>query len=498
MRQDFYNDEKEILECYLEHDILHPSWSFAFLNENSGGADFNVVNSGGIELIVRPECNQKCEYCYIARYGKDLYPPEERLNKEQILHNIQMILDYFFDEKKLYIYHWELFAGDLFYDNIFFDILDIFYEKFTKYHKLYPQAFVNNRGLILTPCNFSFIDDDEKTQRLKDYIYKFDVNLNVEVGMSISTDGKYGVPTRENRNLPDDHFDKLFKWTLEYPRNGFHPMISASNVDNAIDNYKWWKEMYNKYYGADRSKLPDILPYWLEARNDEWTADKIKAFEDLLEYMVKDRLEMCNNNIDELAYHLFNGDGANGTLPGLVNLDLISIAGNLDKDLLQKIGCSLSGLTIINISNMTFVPCHRTTYKQFRGAKFQIKDDKIVDIIPENICTYINIKTHANNVHPRCNVCIYNTMCHKGCLGAQFEASGEIFLPCRSVCELEKHIIRKLVSLYKDMGVLESASKQHLLRKELYVIYDAILKEVEDIKDEEERRANYSTAFECR
>lgn len=497
MRQDFYNDEKELLECFLERDVLHHSWSFAQLSEGNG-AELDAMITTGIELIVRPECNQKCEYCYIARHGHELYPLNERLNKEQILHNIQLILDYFFDEKKLYIYHWELFAGDLFYDNIFFDILDLFYEKMSKYQKLYPRAFQNNRGLILTPCNFSFIDNEEQTQKVKDYIAKFDNDLNVEIGLSISTDGKYGVSTRENRTLPDDHFDKLFQWTLEYPRNGFHPIISASNVENAIKNYEWWKEMYDKYYGNDRGKLPDILPYWLEARNDEWTEDKIQAFEALLEHMVKDRLAMCNNDINHFAYHLFNGDGANGTLPGFVNLDLISVQGNLDESVIQNIGCSLSGLTVINVSNMTFVPCHRLTYKQFQGAKFQIENDKIVDIIPSNVCTYINVKTHPNNVHPRCNACIYNVMCHKGCLGAQFESSGELFLPCRSVCELQKRIARKLLTLYKEMGVLKAASDNHLLVKELYVIYDAILKDAEDVEYDKQRNSSPDAAPGCR
>lgn len=496
MRQTYFDDEKEIFDCYLSKDIFHPSRQWARLCE-SNGVDYREVISNGIELIVRPECNQKCEYCYIARYGHDLYPFKERINNEQILKNIAMIIDYCFTTRKCYVNHWELFAGDLFYDDLFFDILDIFYEKMSAYQRLYPQVFLNHRGLILTPCNFSFIDDDEKTQKVKDYIAKFDEDLNVEIGMSISTDGLYSVDTREARELPEDHFDKLFKWTLEYPRNGFHPIISASNVRNAIKNYEWWKEMYDKYYGDDRSMLPDFLPYWLEARNDEWTEDDIQEFENLLDYMIKDRFAMCGNDLDHFTYHLFIGDGANGTLEGMVNLDLLCPRGNLDPNIIQQIGCSLSGLTVINVSNMTFVPCHRLTYKQFQGAKFEVQNDQIVDILPSSASAYINIKTHPNNVHPRCNDCCYNLMCHKGCLGAQFESSGELFLPCRSVCNLEKRIISKVLKTYKDMGVLQNASERHFIPKELYVIYDAILKDREDMESERNRQ-NFKSVAGCR
>jgi hypothetical protein len=27
-----------------------------------------------LELIIRQDCNQKCDYCYITNYGKELYP----------------------------------------------------------------------------------------------------------------------------------------------------------------------------------------------------------------------------------------------------------------------------------------------------------------------------------------------------------------------------------------------------------------------------------------
>ena len=123
MKHDFLTYETELLEQYLNSTLFHPT---NLLDVRSLGR--HPVAPGvksRIELIVRPECNQTCEYCYIARYGKDLYPYHERVGKEQIVKNLDIFLNYIFNEKKVFIEQWELFAGDMFYDGLYFDILDV-------------------------------------------------------------------------------------------------------------------------------------------------------------------------------------------------------------------------------------------------------------------------------------------------------------------------------------------------------------------------------------
>jgi sulfatase maturation enzyme AslB (radical SAM superfamily) len=79
MEYNYFLEEKEIIECYLESDLFNKKRSFQFLNDrfSSNSEEFsdNFLLTG-IELIVRPQCNQKCEYCYITRYGNNLYPEE--------------------------------------------------------------------------------------------------------------------------------------------------------------------------------------------------------------------------------------------------------------------------------------------------------------------------------------------------------------------------------------------------------------------------------------
>ena len=485
MKKDLMDCEREILELYLNQDLFNHKQYFNYLvhqaiDEGSWEIDTNGRrNSKGIELIVRPECNQKCEYCYIARHGNTLYPHAERVDKETIVKNIDIILTYVFDTKQYYANHWELFAGDMFYDDIYFDILDVFYKHLVPYQKKYPQIFKYNEGLILTPTNFSFIDDDAKAARVEEYIRKFREDLNWEIGFSISTDGKYAVDTREQRPVDDAHFEKLFQWTLKYPRGGFHPILSASNIKNAIQNYDWWKAKYAEYYPEGISE-GNFLPYWLEARNDEWTDESIKDFLNLITYMLNDRFKMCGNDVDELARHIF---GAECSVHRPIHLDLqcIDQVGG-DRVSHGTSGCSLSGLVCINTANFAIVPCHRLNYRQFRGGYFVVEDGAITGVEPFNVSGYLSLVTAPADSVPDCAFCKFNVVCHKGCAGAQFESSGEPFLTCQSVCNLIRAWFTHLLVLYDEMGVLESGRRQNLIPEHMTIVYDAILEESERLK----------------
>ena len=62
-------EDKEMLKTFLNN--------YLFKNKIKNKL---VASNADVELIIRPECNQKCSYCYITKYGNELYPPEKRVD----------------------------------------------------------------------------------------------------------------------------------------------------------------------------------------------------------------------------------------------------------------------------------------------------------------------------------------------------------------------------------------------------------------------------------
>lgn len=476
MQLSYRDNENELLTCFLDELVFCKNNNLKI--QNDGNPDMaGILNA--IEVIVRPECNQQCEYCYIARHGQDLYPMSERVDKTQLLKNFDMLLDYVYHTRQTYIRRWELFAGDLFYDNLYFDMMDIFRKYAIELNEKYPKMLKEKPMLILVPCNFSFIDDDVKTEKLHEYIEEF-LKMNIDLGFSVSTDGKYAIDTREGKTVenPDERFEKIFQFLRRHPNIGTHPMISASNVHVAIQNHQWFREMYKKYFPSCQY-YHSFYPSYLEVRNDEWNDEQLEAYRQFLLYITQERYQECHNNIDELAYHLFCGDGKNNTMPSLVCNDILNlprISSNPEDK--EKVSCSIQNLLHITLNNFSIVPCHRLTYQFLKAGNLVLNEDKtkIIGLESYNTVPFIDIHCMNAMTQPKCSTCLYNPICMKGCFGAQYEASGELFMPAEGVCKLLRTKYNFLIHLFNKIGVLSSALKQGLLNEETADLYRAILK----------------------
>lgn len=459
MKNTFFNEEKELMTFYIQNYLFSPEKTMSYLLLHLD--EYNPINYDlCTEIIVKPDCNQKCEYCYIAKFGKDLYPFEERVSNEELLKNLNSLLDYIYTQKESYVNHWELFAGDLFYDDFYFDILDVFYKHLEPLHKKYYKLFSKMPIKIVTPSNFSFIQDAEKLEKLEKYITQF-YTINCELGFSISTDGPYATEFREKREINEEYFNKMFEFITRHPAAGMHPMISSSNVKYAIDNYKWFREKYDEYF---KDMNYAFIPMFLEVRNDEWTKENIANLLKLEDYMIEDRLKYCNNNIDLMARMLWGHFDEKDKYSALWYNDIIDIYFKNDLKVTQGISCSMQKYLHITLNNLAFPICHRLNYKQFRGGKFELNDEgQITGIIPQNPSIYLMAKFFPVDKTPRCLNCNFNEVCQMGCLGAQFEAMGDLFIPCQSVCDMKIQKITHLVTKYYQMGLFDSAIRQGLL-----------------------------------
>ena len=89
-----------------------------------------------------------------------------------------MLLDYWYEHEN-FPFYWSWFAGDLFYDDFYFEISELFYnfyEKIINNNPDYLQIVKEKAGdeypLIVVPCNFSFCRDKSKIARLEQDLEK--------------------------------------------------------------------------------------------------------------------------------------------------------------------------------------------------------------------------------------------------------------------------------------------------------------------------------------
>ena len=140
MNTQFYLDEKKLFEYFIHSYFFNSKSNQHFKDELL--SEYKITNP--IEFIIRPECNQKCKYCYFTQYGDSLYPKEERKTNKEIIQNFNLLLEYL-DKKKLLLPTLELFAGDLFYDNLIYNLLELIYNY---YYKIYSiELFYFNYAL---------------------------------------------------------------------------------------------------------------------------------------------------------------------------------------------------------------------------------------------------------------------------------------------------------------------------------------------------------------
>lgn len=441
-------DEQDLLKFYISNFYLKDIFK---LNKN-----WTIGST--VEFIVRPNCNQKCQYCYITNYGDKLYPQSERLSKIDIINNIDSILEWLI-QNKIFIPQFEIFAGDLFYDNCIYEIFDIF----LKHYQNVNQNIFNDFGKIklLLPINGYFLQYKEHQDKIKKYTNQLR-EQNILLKFSISTDGLYAIETREqtnlNQSITQQYYDTLFPFLKEMQYE-VHPMIAACNIENSIKNFDWWIEMYDKYklscYPLTR------FPTFLEVRNDDWTEEKIQFFKNFLIHVWNKKV-LYTESIEKLAKHLFLNDKSTFFVN---NYDICKIQWYQFTNYEDELTCRMPNRFYINISNLTFPICHRLTYPQFNaGQLVQDKNNNIIDIIPkQGLSSYIGIKTLQPKFYPKCNNCLYKNCCMKGCLGSQYESSGEILYPIENVCQLEQTKINTLKNLYKDSGVLEYAINNNLI-----------------------------------
>lgn len=391
-------------------------------------------NFDRLEIQVTADCNLACTYCYMHRHGRELYPVTIRDEKEILAHLkalLRWLADCSYSPRGI-----DLFSGELFAQEIGFKVLETMLGHYAKIQsELRPQN-------IVVPTNFTFLLDNELTNRIEKRIADF-ASLGICLILSASVDGKYEESNRPEcdgawlvnvTRLPrdDNYYERLFEFNARHGF-GFHPMIYSRGIERWKDNFLWFQDGFKRY------GIPPESLYLLEVRNEEWSAKQTAEFADFIAFLVDWVWEYVGHDFGKLKEFIFVKHGFN-------ILNVFSTIG-------RGLGCSLQSMVYVRLGDLAIVPCHRTMYPGMEAGKFVLQDDRIVDIEANNVEFLIGEVTFQGVAGPMCEVCLIKSMCSKGCLGSQFEATGDFLSPIPTVCLLEHAKLLGLMRGYKRIGV---------------------------------------------
>lgn len=459
----FQKEQNELLKTVLNARYFNP-W-----RENRDDAT-DLRNDANLEIYITNTCNQHCEYCYLVKYD-ELYPSDKREPKH-LLKNLKILFQNIIDNN-FHIPKIEFFTGEIWQSKFGLDVLDITYD----YLKRGMQI-----DWFMIASNLSFLFDKEQTQKIQMRIDKFR-ELGHPLTFSASVDGKiidsFERPLNSKVERTDEFYEDMFCF-CKHNGYGYHPMVSSQSAPYWIENYKWWKER------MDYWDLPiDDLIMMLEVRNADWTPETMAAYSDFMDYLIDDFLERkCDNDPKILANALFNvRDCGNARISGYIPWAL----GECD----SFAGCTVATDLTVRLGDLAICPCHRTCYNKYLYGKCVLDDkNKIIDIEAVNPQLAIEILMgNLNTTIPKCDACVFNYCCLKGCFGSQIEINGDPMFPVENVCDFFIYKYGRLIEKYETLGIIDYLKTITSYEREYYRV-EKFLKMVEGWKKQCGKKLN--------
>ncbi len=376
-------------------------------------------------LVIPPINQDNCGYYNLQQYEEDLYPIETRVNQETILNNLRNLLSLIYNNHIINykISTYQLFGGDTFNNNLYFDILKVFYE----YKEFLNEVTITAQTTCLDD-NFIMIFNMEK---------QLFNNVNCALELSYITD----TPIDEEKIQTCARLD-IYHQTF----------ITPTNVDHWISYYRKWKHAYKKYYNQS------ILPSIIETRNNDWEKEQIDTYANLLTYMIWDRFVMCHFSPTKLAKSLWSKENK--------ILSQYSDPIMINNGMMQKMPCGIQDTLYIELNDLDIIPCYRAAYQELHIGHI----DK--EITEKSLEIGLDLWEMNASHLPKCSHCEFTNVCLHQCLGASYETYGEMFVPTVNTCKLQQTKIITLYQTYKKLGVIKAAKKLNLLSNELLQLFD--------------------------
>ena len=396
---------------------------------------YTLQQDAGLEIFITNACNQHCEYCYLTKYD-GLYPHDLR-SPELLLNNLRKLYDWILNNK-MTIPKCEFFTGEIWQTQFGLDILELTYEYICKGMEI---------QWILIASNCSFVNDPVQLQKIQTYIDKFDDGAH-QLSFSISLDG--AIIENEMRPLnstvikDDEYYENIFNFA-KHNNFYFHPMVASKSSKHWIENYKWWAKKF-KEYDFDIDEL-----MMLEVRNSDWTEESINDYNNFMNYLIEDAFNRCGRNVEIFSNTLM------GIRNKAKNLKLSGYIPWAFPEADSFFGCTVATDLCVRLGDLAICPCHRTSYDKYVYGKFVLDENGDIFTVTANN-TQMAVKILMGNLSTtmnKCDTCVFNPYCLKGCAGSQIESTGDPFIPSGNVCNFFHKKYSFLLSKYRDMGVID-------------------------------------------
>lgn len=334
---------------------------------------------------------------------------KKEVNNQEIINNFISFLDWYKNNNFLCDividdYYW---LNDENFRQKIFNILFMF----LKDYKYNLNIFITNPFKNFYKKDFLFIENQIK---------KFQ-NMESNIFFTIQTNGKY------IDNYFDEYYELLFNLINKY-NFIIKVKIIPEKIEKYKDNYLWLTKKINN--------LNNLILY--EEETENWKEDKIQKY-----------LSFINFYIDN-----FNGD----ILKQIFDENNYSFINLSDKKILKEENpygkCKMFQNLNILIENLSINLCKKFHYDDLFIGKFEIKNKKITQCIPNNLPT-VMIPAHTKRyILPKCECCHFIGLCNGYCHGEAYKVILNPLIPIMESCEMRKakfaFIFYKLKNLLKE------------------------------------------------
>lgn len=352
----------------------------------------NIINQKTfqiLELMLSPECNLKCRYCYMVRHNTLSNSP--RMPKELIDYAINLV-------KRLArkCFKVDLFGGE---PLLQLDLVEYVAEKVADDPQIYGITIPTNGYVAST-----------YPQEIRRLLKRFP-----KITLSFSVDGPY-VDEYQRPQRPEYtakyslDYDTLFSIYHDTNQCGFHPMIFAETAHLLFPTFTFF--VTHMHTPWTNKPVGDTL-YFLQVRNGgTWTQERIDA---LVENALK-----CWEYVK--AHSLPRGTYVFNFLKG-------------HSIVRRGLTCSLQTQLYVTWTGDVY-PCHRLIYPEFHIGN-------ITDLSKWNFNKLLFFQYYHRHNNLVCRSCkefkkLNLSYCMGGCLGAQYEYWGDPLIPIPDVCSMLK------------------------------------------------------------